>query len=140
MGATILLEECVATHHTEGITMQPHIQETKFGSITVDGETLDHHIVIRLGGKVKKRKKKLSKQHYGTSHTVSLDEARHIFDDGAERLIIGTGQHGKVKLSGEAQGYFQKKGCSVDLHPTPEAIQVWNEAKGKVVGMFHVTC
>ena len=120
--------------------MQPQIQETTFGSITVDGETLDHDIVIRLGGKVKKRKKKLSKQHYGTSHTVSLDEARHIFDDGAERLIIGSGQHDSVRLSEEAEDYFKRKGCSVDLHPTPEAIQVWNEAKGKVVGMFHVTC
>ena len=140
MGATILPEECVATHHTKGIAMQPQIQETKFGSITVDGETLDHDIVIRLGGKVKKRKKKLSKQHYGTSHTVSLDEAKHIFDDGAERLIIGSGQHDSVRLSEEAEDYFKRKGCSVDLHPTPEAIQVWNEAKGKVVGMFHVTC
>jgi len=43
-------------------------------------------------------------------------------------------------LSEEAEGYFKKKGCSVDLHPTPEAIQVWNEAEGKVIGMFHVTC
>jgi len=120
--------------------MQPHIDGTQFGSITVDGETLDHDIVIRLGGAVKKRKKKLSKRQYGTSHTVSLDEAKDIFDDGAERVIIGSGQHGVLKLSDEAEGFFEKKGCSVDLHPTSEAIQEWNEAEGKVIGMFHVTC
>ena len=55
--------------------------------------------MIRLSGKVKKRKKKLSKEQYGTSHTVSLAEAEHIFDEGAERLIIGSGQQGNVKLS-----------------------------------------
>ena len=42
--------------------MNPHIQNTEFGSITVDDEELDHDIVIRLSGKVKKRKKKLSKE------------------------------------------------------------------------------
>ncbi|HBO46133.1 MAG TPA: hypothetical protein DD670_19855 [Planctomycetaceae bacterium] len=120
--------------------MQPHIDATEFGSITVDGETLDHDIVIRLGGKVKKRKKKLSKQHYGTSHTVSLDEAKHIHDEGADRLVIGSGQQGQVKLSDEAEAYFKKKGCSVELHPTPEAMGIWNQAEGKVIGMFHVTC
>jgi len=39
--------------------VQPQIQGTEFGSITVDEEELDHDIVIRLSGKVKKRKKKL---------------------------------------------------------------------------------
>lgn len=120
--------------------MKPHIDATKFGSITVDGEKLGHDIVIRLGGKVKKRKKKLSKQHYGTSHTVSLDEAKHIYDDGAQRLIVGSGQEGQVTLSDEAEAYFKKKGCSVELRPTPEAIEAWNATEGKVIGMFHVTC
>lgn len=50
--------------------MQPVIQGTKFGSITVDDGVCNHDIVIRLCGKVKKRKKKLSKEQYGTSHTV----------------------------------------------------------------------
>jgi hypothetical protein len=120
--------------------MQPLIQETEFGSITVDGDVFDHDILIRLSGKVKKRKKKLSKQHGGTSHTVSLAEAEHIFDDGAERLIIGGGQYGNVELSEEAQHYFKEQGCSVELHPTPDAIRVWNEADGKTIAMFHVTC
>jgi hypothetical protein len=42
--------------------------------------------------------------------------------------------------SEDAKGCFKKKGCSVDLHPTPEGIQVWNEAEGKGIGVFHVTC
>ena len=120
--------------------MQPAIQGTEFGSITVDNEVFDHDIVIRLNGKVKKRKKKLSKEQYGTSHTVSLAEAEHIYDDGAEQLIVGTGQYGNVKLSEEAEDYFKGKRCSVELVPTPEAVKVWNEAEGKTIGMFHVTC
>ena len=88
--------------------MQPAIQGTEFGSLTVDDKVYDYDIVIRLSGKVKKRKKKLSKQEYGTSHTVSLAEAEHIYDDGAEKLIIGTGQYGNVKLSEEAEGFVDR--------------------------------
>jgi len=120
--------------------MEPIIQETEFGSITIDGEAYEHDVVIRLSGKVKKRKKKLSKQKYGSSHTVSLDEAKHILDEGAKHLIIGTGQSGALKLSDEAEKYFKRKGCSVELLPTPQAVELWNKAKDKTIGMFHVTC
>ncbi len=120
--------------------MQPTIQGTEFGSITVDDEVYDHDIVIRLSGKVKKRKKRLSKEKYGTSHTVSLAEAEHIYDDGAEQLIVGTGQHGNVKLSEEADEYLKGKQCAVRLMPTPEAVNAWNQAEGRTIGMFHVTC
>ncbi len=120
--------------------MAPHIDKTEFGSITVDGETFDHDIVIRLGGTVKKRKKKLSKERYGTSHTVSVEEAEHIYEDGAGRVIVGTGQHGMLTLSEEAEGYFRDHGCSVQAVPTPEAVKAWNKAEGKVIAMFHVTC
>jgi hypothetical protein len=55
-------------------------------------------------------------------------------------LIVGTGQYGALKLSEEAERYFKDNGCSVELHPTPQAVQAWNEAEGKTIGMFHVTC
>jgi hypothetical protein len=120
--------------------MKPVIDRTMFGSITIDGEVYKHDIVIRLSGKIKKRKKKLSKAVYGTSHTISLDEAKHVYKKGAERLIIGTGQFGMVELSDKAVEYFQRKGCAVELLPIKKAIKAWNEAGGAVIGLFHVTC
>jgi hypothetical protein len=120
--------------------MRPEIERTDFGSITIDGEVLEHDVIIRLNGRVKKRKKKLSKAVYGTSHTISLDEAKHVYQEGAEQLIIGAGQYGNVALSDEAATYFQDKKCQVKLLPTPEAIRIWNKAEGAVIGLFHVTC
>ena len=93
-----------------------------------------------MGGEVKKRKKKLSKAKYGTSHKVSLEEAEHIFEVGAERLIVGTGQSGCVELSDGACEFLRKSGCSVQLLPTPQAASAWNAAQGAVIGVFHVTC
>ena len=120
--------------------MKPYIDKTKFGSITISGEVYEHDVVIRLSGKVKKRKKKLSKARYGTSHKVSLEEADYIFEEGAERLIVGTGQSGCVELSDETTEFFQQKKCSVQLLPTPQAVTAWNAASGSVIGMFHITC
>ncbi|HOD50273.1 MAG TPA: MTH938/NDUFAF3 family protein [Candidatus Hydrogenedentes bacterium] len=120
--------------------MKPSIDGTSFGSITVDGETYDHDIVIRLSGKVKKRKKSLSKEETGSSHMVSRGEAEHIYDTGADLVIIGCGQNGALDLSPEALTYFHKHDCIVDMRPTPEAAAAWNSAEGKVVAMFHVTC
>lgn len=120
--------------------MRPSIDTTEFGSITISGKLYEHDVVIRLSGKIEKRKKKLSKTKYGTSHKVSLEEAEYIFNMGAKQLILGTGQGGNVKLSTEAANYFQENACSVQLLPTPQAIIAWNDAKGAVIGMFHVTC
>ncbi len=120
--------------------MKPRIDDTSFGSITIAHEEYDHDVIIRLNGDVQKRKKKLSKALYGTSHIVSLAEAQYVYETGAQRLIIGSGQGGNVILSGEAQNFFKQMQCEVQLLPTPQAIRVWNEAQGAVLGLFHVTC
>ena len=120
--------------------MEPTIDDTHFGAITIAGEVYDHDVVVRLDGKVKKRKKKLSKEIYGTSHLLSQAEAEHIYEAGAERLIVGAGQQGLLRLSEEAEAYFRKRGVKVEIHPTATAVRRWNESEGKVLALFHVTC
>jgi hypothetical protein len=120
--------------------MKPQIDSTEFGSISIEGKTFERDVLIRLNGEVKKRKKKLSKAVYGTSHVISLDEAKHVYQEGAERLIVGTGQSGLTELSEEAADYLRRKECRVSLLPTPEAIDAWNKAEGAVICLFHVTC
>ena len=116
------------------------IERTKFGSITIDRKIYEHDVVIRLSGEVIKRKKRLSKKYYGTSHVLSKDEAKFVFEKGCEQFIIGSGQIGNVHLSPEAEAYFAKKGCKVLLQPTREAIRVFNKSHAKKIGLFHVTC
>jgi len=77
--------------------VRPKIEETWFGSITVDGRRYEHDVIIRLSGKVRKRNKQLSKAVYGTSHILSLDEIRDLYRKDARHLIIGAGQEGEVK-------------------------------------------
>jgi hypothetical protein len=125
--------------------MEPKIVKTRFGSITVREPggakvAYDHDLWIDLEGKVHKRKKKLSKQVFGTSHTLSQAEAEHIYQVGAETLIIGTGQYGLVELSDEAVAYLAARTVDVRMEPTPDAIELWNEHQGRAIGLFHITC
>lgn len=120
--------------------MKTKIDSTQFGSITIAGENYEHDVIIRLNGKVEKRKKKLSKELFGTSHMISLAEAEYVYEEGANWIIIGTGQSAMTQLSPEAAAFFQKERCAVKLLPTPEAIRYWNKTAEAVIGLFHVTC
>ena len=93
---------------------------TTFGTITIDGKTYEHDVIIRLSGEVARRKKKLSKKYYGTSHVLSKDEAKFVFENGCEQLILGSGQMGNVHLSPEAEAYFAKKGLHGPVAADPQ--------------------
>ncbi|HEX6583637.1 MAG TPA: MTH938/NDUFAF3 family protein [Thermoleophilaceae bacterium] len=118
--------------------MKPRIDATDFGSITVEGTLFGHDVAISPDGEVSKRKKKLSKAVY----TISLEEAKYVYRQaaGADRLIVGAGQYGRVELSPKAADFFTRKACEIVLLPTPQVIGIWNETEGRAVGLFHVTC
>ena len=119
--------------------MKPQINSTSFGHITIDGQDYDHDVLIRLNGSIEKRKKKLSKIIFGTSHIISQDEAEFIYEEGVQTIIIGTGQYGELTLSDEARTYLESK-CDVKPMYTIKAIVAYNLSTEKSVGLFHVTC
>ena len=71
--------------------MEPPIDGTQFGSITLGGIVYDHDVLVCPDATVRRREKKLSKAVYGTSHTISVEEAKYVYHhgEGAQRLIIG---------------------------------------------------
>ncbi len=131
---------CYLCDQHGGARMLPRIENFKFGSIIIDGDMYTFDVIIRPDGRVKKRKKKLSKATYGTSHTISLEEARHIYKEEAPILIVGSGKFDRVRLSEEAEAFFNSKGCNVEILPTPKAVRMWNETVGPAIGLFHITC
>lgn len=96
---------------------RPVIDDTSFGSISVDGVPYDHDIIITLEGKVKKRKKKLSKSVYGTSHTLSLPEIEYVYQEEAKAIIIGSGQYGVARLSEEVYHSLPREDARFPFSP-----------------------
>lgn len=120
--------------------MKPEIIKSTFGSIEVDGAVFNHDIIIRQDGSIEKRKKKLSKKKYGTSHKVSLKEMKYVYQEGASSLVVGTGQNDQVRLSRKAKEYLEDRECSVQMAPTQQAIALWNGSGSQSIALFHVTC
>jgi hypothetical protein len=60
--------------------MTPHIDGTAFGSITITEPA--SNTTSSSARTVTKRKKKLSKAIYGTSHTISIPEVNQVFAQG----------------------------------------------------------
>ena len=88
------------------------IESTTFGNITIDGKTYEHDVVIRLSGEVVKRKKKLSKKHYGTSHVVSKEEAKFASSRRGAKQIHSRARarKGNVQAVTGSRSLFRKKG------------------------------
>lgn len=120
--------------------IKPIIEETQFGCITIAGHRYENDVIIRMDGVVKTRQKHLSKDVYGTSHKVSLDEVKWILQPGAKHLIVGTGQSGLLEFSPEAAHYIEAEGCELETYPTSQVAEHWNNAPEDSVGMFHITC
>jgi hypothetical protein len=120
--------------------VNPRIDKTRFGSITVEDQVYRHDLLILPDGTVLPRPYELSKAVYGTSHVISLAEAQQVYQKGVERMIVGTGLTGLTRLAEDAAGFLQEQGCRVDLYPTRRAIKAWNKAAGEVLGLFHITC
>ena len=119
--------------------MQPHIERTKYGSITIDGTCYTKDVKIGSDGTVKYWKNGHSKPVSDDAHVLSRDEVRELCSPSASRLIIGTGQHGSVHLSDEARDFLREAHCTVDVLYTPDAIDTWNHLGDGAAGLFHVT-
>ena len=50
---------------------RPQIDAAAFGSITIAGRKIENDVILRLDGSTEKRKKKLFKSVFCTSHTIS---------------------------------------------------------------------
>ena len=94
-----------------------------FGAITIDGKTYKHDVVVRLSGEVVKRKKKLSKRLFGSSHMLSEDEGKFLFEKGCDQVVIGSGQMCNVHLSPEAEACFDPIEAHTRGHPESGAIE-----------------
>ena len=118
----------------------PRIVETKFGEITVDKNTYEKDIYIFANGEIKKRKKSLAKDIYGTSHKIGPTELKKLCKGHPGTKFIGTGQSGLVELTEEGHRYLTEHGVEVQTFVTPELIEAFNKCGKHKAALIHVTC
>jgi hypothetical protein len=116
------------------------IIETSFGQITIGKNTYETDVYILSSGEIKKRKKKLAKEVYGTSHNIGPDELKKICKGHPEKVFIGTGQSGAAELTREGDEYLREQGIESCVLPTPKVIDAYNKYRKPKAALIHVTC
>jgi hypothetical protein len=81
----------------------------------------------------------------GTHHNPGIQTAdiEDVFERGAEVIVIGRGQLGRLNVSTEAEAFLREREIPYHIEKTQKAIALFNElsqAGKRVGGVFHSTC
>lgn len=107
------------------------------GSITIDGITYEHDVIIDRG-KVSKRKKKPSKKFRDDfGHTPLSTEEEIPWK--CSRLVIGTGG-GALPVMEEVKREARRRKIKLLILPTAEAIAELMRNPSETNAILHVTC
>ena len=111
--------------------------EFSFGSISIDGVSYDHDVVIDRG-KVRKRKKKPSKRfREAFGHTPLSTEEEIPWN--CRRLVVGTGT-GALPVMKEVQAEAERRKIELLIVPTEQAIELLKQNPPQTNAILHVTC
>ncbi len=118
------------------------IENTEFGEVTVNGQNYDHDIVV-FPDQIIERKKWITKDKHGTSHKFTRDEMREYVEKVAiqkiDKVVIGTGQYGKLSLLPETEEYLEEKSIEYELKETSDLVgEKIDEERNLII--IHVTC
>jgi len=118
------------------------IEDTDFGEVTVNGQDYEHDIVV-FPDNIIKRKKWITKDKHGTSHKFTRDEMKEYVETATnqniDKVLIGTGQYGKLSLLPETEKYLDERGIEYKLKNTSDLVgEEIDEDKNLVI--IHVTC
>ncbi len=112
-------------------------EEFSFGSLRIYGVTYQHDVMIDRG-KIRKRKKKVSKKFRDAfGHTpLSIEED---IPWKCKRLVIGTGT-GALPVMEEVRREAQRRKITLVVLPTAEAIERLKQESKETNAILHVTC
>jgi len=122
-----------------------NFQETKFGSITIDGKKYKHDVYLFVDGTLQRRDKSHSPR-IGGHRSLSEWELEQVLKKGPEILIIGMGQSGVLPFTDGVKNIIEsikEKNIQIIQDITPKILDKANTALKsgkKVAGIFHTTC
>ncbi|TFG20766.1 MAG: hypothetical protein EU530_02410 [Promethearchaeota archaeon] len=118
------------------------IDDTKFGSITIDGQVYPHDVYILPSGKIEKRNKKESPR-IGGHRALGVREIQYVLSFKPEILLIGKGQTGVLPIQADGEEILNSANIPIIIEKTPELILKFNSMdsqKLKIGAIFHTTC
>ncbi len=111
------------------------IEEYKFGSIVINGNSYDYDVEVRFDDKVFEWRR-------GESHLVHINDIKRALLAEPDLIIFGTGQTGGMEVSLEVREKIKNQGIALEIFKTAKAVKEFNKAvkNRKAIGLFHLTC
>lgn len=113
-------------------------EKFSFGVLRIDGVTYVRDVVIDRG-RVRKRKKKLSKPYRHAHGHTPLSLAEPI-PWKCRRLVVGTGAHGSLPVLEEVRREAERRGIELVALPTGRALRALEQDATETNAILHVTC
>jgi len=117
--------------------MKLRIDEYSFGRMTIGGKEFTSDLIIHQDGRIQDR------WWRAQGHRLFLGDITTVLDANPEKLVIGTGAMGLMKVSEALLNMCDSHGIDVKVSRTASAVKQFNNAKkeGKIVAAcFHLTC
>jgi hypothetical protein len=110
----------------------------QFGKLKIDGTTYERDVIIDRG-RIRKRKKKLSKKYrHEFGHTPVSIEERIPWK--CRRLVIGTGRYGSLPVMNEVKKEADRRRVDLLILSTDEALEALAKNPDHTNAILHVTC
>lgn len=117
--------------------MKLRIERYSFGSMTIGGREFTSDLILYPDGRIQ------DNWFRAQGHSLCPDDIATILDAAPEKLIIGSGASGMMRVPESVLELCRSRGIEVEESRTALAMTKFNEASeaGKVVAAcFHLTC
>jgi hypothetical protein len=119
-----------SVHHRE----VARVGDYRFGHVMVDGESHSRDVIV-LPGRV------VANWWRRDGHALVLDDLADVLDELPERLVVGTGAHGRMQPDPDTLERLRERGVAVEVLPTEQAVDRFGELDPRrTAAALHLTC
>jgi hypothetical protein len=110
------------------------IEHYSFGRVTVDGREETRDVIVLPKRVVRDWWRK-------DGHALFLEDLEAVLDELPNRLLLGTGAHGRLRPDPDALEALKARGVTVEVMPTDEAVRRYAEMNpAATAAALHLTC
>jgi hypothetical protein len=112
----------------------PRIEGYRFGHVRVDGAKQTRDVIV-LPDRV------VTNWWRADGHRLVLADLEDVLEELPERLVVGTGAHGRMQPEPETLEQLRQQGIEVEALPTAEAVHRFGELDPRrTAAALHLTC
>jgi hypothetical protein len=110
------------------------LQDYSFGRIVVDGQEQTRDLIV-LPERV------VTDWWRREGHSLALDDLREVEGELPEKLILGTGAHGRLRPPRAVIEELERRGIDVEVLLTPDAVRRYSDSdERRTAAALHLTC